>query len=187
VKDLDTDDFPVEQVSWHNAKKFCEKLSEREKERRAKRTYRLPTEAEWEYACRGGASSSNPFHYGKSLSSGQANFNGNFPYGKAAKGPYLGRTCAVGSYKPNKFGLYDMHGNVWQWCSDWYSKDYFKDSPAKDPKGPDSGDARVLRGGTWGGNGWRCRAAVRQGYVPGDRDISVIGFRVACSRPARTP
>jgi formylglycine-generating enzyme required for sulfatase activity len=186
AKDLDTDDFPVERVSWHDAKKFCEKFSQLEKERRAKRTYRLPTEAEWEYSCRGGASSSNPFHFGKSLSSRQANFDGNYPYGGAAKGPYLERTCQVGSYKPNKFGLYDMHGNVYQWCADWYAKDYYKDSPTKDPQGPDSGTARVLRGGAWVSDGRYCRAAYRDRNGPGSRNAD-NGFRVACDSPRRTP
>jgi formylglycine-generating enzyme required for sulfatase activity len=185
VKDLDTDDFPVERVSWEDAKKFCEKLSQFEKERRAKRTYRLPTEAEWEYSCRGGPSS-NPFHFGKSLASTQANFYGHHPYGGAKKGPYLERTCKVGSYDPNKFGLYDMHGNVCQWCSDWYDKDYYKDSPTKDPKGPDSGTARVLRGGSWDFSGWACRAAYRGRLEPGGR-VGNLGFRLACSRPSRTP
>jgi formylglycine-generating enzyme required for sulfatase activity len=192
VKGLVTDDFPVEQVSWHDAVEFCEKLSQLEKERRAKRTYRLPTEAEWEYACRAGTTT--PFHFGKSLSSRQANFDGNYPYGKATKGPYLGRTCAVGSYKPNAFGLYDMHGNVWQWCNDWYDKDYYKDSPEKDPPGADKDpppgvvrDApRVLRGGSWHWHGIGCRAALRNREDPREW-ADFIGFRVACSRPPRTP
>jgi formylglycine-generating enzyme required for sulfatase activity len=186
VKGLDTDDFPVEWVSWHDAKRFCDKLSQLEKERRAKRTYRLPTEAEWEYACRGGASSSTPFHYGKSLSSRQANINGNYPYGGAAKGPFLGRTCKVGSYNPNQFGLHEMHGNVWQWCADWHAKDYYKNSPAKDPQGPDGGTHRVRRGGSWSAYGRYCRAADRNVGVPGYRNGN-LGFRVACSRPPRTP
>jgi formylglycine-generating enzyme required for sulfatase activity len=186
VKGLDNDDFPVENVLWEQAKKFCEKLSGRAGEKRHGRVYHLPTEAEWEYSCRGGASCSNPFHFGKSLSSRQANFNGNYPYGEAEKGPYLERTCKVGSYKPNKFGLYDMHGNVWQWCSDWYSKDYYKDSPAKDPKGPDSGDARVLRGGSWEFDGRGCRAGLRYRSLPSNRS-SGVGFRVACSPASRTP
>src|SRR5262249_61489348 len=89
-------------------------------EKQAERKYRLPTEAEWEYACRGGARVSKPFHFGDSLSSTQANFDGNYPYGGAAKGQYLKKTTPVGSYQPNVFGLYDMHGNVWEWCADWY-------------------------------------------------------------------
>jgi formylglycine-generating enzyme required for sulfatase activity len=108
-------------------------LSELPAEKRAGRKYRLPSEAEVEYACRGGAPSYQVFHIGNSLSSMQANFNGNAPYGGAAKGPDLGRTCKVGSYKPNRFGLYDMHGNVWEWCSDWYGGDYYGKSPRRAP------------------------------------------------------
>jgi formylglycine-generating enzyme required for sulfatase activity len=185
VEDLDTDDFPVESVSWEDAKKFCDKLSDRAAERRQGRMYRLPTEAEWEYACRGGASSSNPFHFGKSLSTRHANFDGR-RYGGRAKGPFLNRTCKVGSYRPNKFGLYDMHGNVFQWCNDWYAKDYYKDSPAKDPQGPDYGTARVVRGGCWHRLGRECRAAYRGRYEPGKRQLS-FGFRVVCVSPRRSP
>ena len=98
----------MEHVSWDDAVAFCRKLSELPEEKKAGRVYRLPTEAEWEYACRAGTKT--PFHYGNSLSSKQANFNGNFPYGGADKGPYLKRTAKVGSYAANAFGLYDMHG-----------------------------------------------------------------------------
>jgi formylglycine-generating enzyme required for sulfatase activity len=122
-----TDAFPVENVFYDEAVEFCAKLSARSAEKRDKRVYRLPTEAEWEYACRGGAST-KPFHFAtgiSSLSSTQANFDGKYPYGGAAKGPYLERTTTVGSYKPNAFGLFDLHGNVWEWCADWYDKDYY--------------------------------------------------------------
>jgi uncharacterized protein (TIGR02996 family) len=122
VKGMNTDDFPVEQVSWKDAVIFLKKLAALKKEVEAGREYRLPTEAEWEYSCRGGACSSAPFHFGISLSSSQANFNGKYPYGGADKGPYLKRTCRVGSYKPNAFGLFDMHGNVFEWCNDWYER-----------------------------------------------------------------
>src|SRR5204863_6448340 len=105
---LDTADFPVENISWQNAKDFCAKLSALPAEKSAGRVYRLPTEAEWEYACRAGTTT--PFAFGKALSSDQANFNGTLPYGGAAKGPHLNRPAKVGSYKPNAFGLYDMHG-----------------------------------------------------------------------------
>src|SRR5262249_48694662 len=104
VKGLGTDDFPVERVSWHDAVAFCKKLSARPREKRRGRVYRQTTEAEWEYACRAGTS---PFRYGKALSSRQANFEDKWPYGGAPKGPWLRRTRKVGSYKPNKFGLYD--------------------------------------------------------------------------------
>jgi formylglycine-generating enzyme required for sulfatase activity len=109
-----TGDLPVENVSWGEAVEFCKKLSVLPAEQRAGRTYRLPSEAEWEYACRGGATAYQVFHFGNSLSSEQANFRGTMPFGGAAQGRWLERTCKVGSYKPNAFGLYDMHGNVWE-------------------------------------------------------------------------
>ena len=112
--------------------------------------YRLPTEAEWEYSCRAGATASTPFHFGTSLNSTQANFHGEYPYGGAAKGPSLGRACAVGSYPPNAWGLYDLHGNVWEWCADWFSPDFYRQPEAgQDPHGPPTGTRRVLRGGSW--------------------------------------
>jgi formylglycine-generating enzyme required for sulfatase activity len=186
VAGMNTDDFPVEQVSWHDAVEFCNKLSAWPAERRAGREYRLPTEAEWEYACRAAAPARHPFHYGPSLSSTQANIDGSYSFDGAAKGPYLGRTCAVGSYKPNKFSLHDMHGNVKEWCSDWYVKDYHKSSPRKDPTGPSTGTARVLRGGAWCYLGNSCRAAIRLRLDPGSR-LNFLGFRVAVSLPRRAP
>jgi formylglycine-generating enzyme required for sulfatase activity len=131
VKGLDTRRFPVENVSWTDARIFCDKPSALERELAAKRVYRLPTEAEWEYTCRGGARKSTPFHFGPSLSSTQANFCGSSPYGEAGKGPYLRRTSTIGSYKPNDFGLFDMHGNVREWCADWY--DRYGNNTNKDP------------------------------------------------------
>jgi formylglycine-generating enzyme required for sulfatase activity len=183
VKDMDTDDFPVEQVSWKDAREFCAKLSALAREKKAGRKYRLPSEAEWEYACR--ARTTTPFHYGKSLSSKQANFDGNYPYGGAEKGPYLKRTCKVGSYKPNAWGLYDMHGNIWQWCEDWHKNDYYAESDKEDPKSTKRGDARVLRGGSWYNGSWNCRAAYRRRVGPGGRNFNV-GFRVVLVAP-RTP
>jgi formylglycine-generating enzyme required for sulfatase activity len=185
VEGKDTSRFPVEKVSWNDAVEFCKKLSEMPEEKRNGPMYRLPTEAEWEYACRGGASV-KPFHFGDSLSSTQANFDGNYPYGGADKGPYLERTTRVGSYDANAFGLYDMHGNVWEWCADWYDKDYYKTSPRKDPPGPATGTYRVLRGGSWGSFGRGCRAAYRSFGGPGYR-VSYLGFRVVLVAGARTP
>ncbi len=146
------------------------------KEKEAGRSYRLPTEAEWEYACRAGTTT--PFHYGKSLSSTQANFNGQYPYGGAAKGKYLQRTTTVGSYQPNAFGLYDMHGNVWEWCADWYDGDYYKNSPRQDPENTKAASFRVIRGGGWYFNGWYCRSADRSRSGPASR-FHDLGFRVA--------
>jgi formylglycine-generating enzyme required for sulfatase activity len=176
VTGMSTEDFPVEQVSWEDAAEFLNGLAALKPEREAGRGYRLPSEAEWEHACRGGASEYQVFHYGNSLSSAQANFNGNYPYG-AAKSPYLERTSKVGSYEPNGFGLYDMHGNVWEWCADWYGNDYYKNSPRRDPAGPAGGSSRVLRGGSWDCFGQRCRSAWRNGSEPASR-YEYLGFRV---------
>jgi uncharacterized protein (TIGR02996 family) len=178
VKGLNTDDFPVERVSWNDATVFLKALSALKKERESGRNYRLPTEAEWEYSCRGGASSYQTFHFGNSLCSTQANIAGNFPYGGAENGPNLGRTCEVGSYPPNGFGLYDMHGNVKEWCADWYDEHYYASSPRCDPQGPVKGAARVFRGGSRYSPGWECRSACRSRCWPDFRRDSV-GFRVA--------
>lgn len=168
IKDEDLKQFPVEGVSWNDAQEFIKKLNEKEKGKGW--TYRLPTEAEWEYACRGGATSeeecSYHFYFEKptnDLSSKDANFNGDYPDGKAAKGPYLGCTTKVGSYAPNKLGLYDMHGNVWQWCSDLYEPGSL---------------ARVLRGGSWYNRGARCRSASRSWIEPVYWILN-SGFRLA--------
>jgi formylglycine-generating enzyme required for sulfatase activity len=149
IKDEDLKHFPVESVSWDDAQAFIKKLNEREKGRGGY-IYRLPSVAEWEYACRGGATSisdcQHHFYFNEptdKLSSDQANFNGNFPDGDAAKGPYLARTTKVGSYAPNKLGLYDMHGNVVQWCED-----------LNEP----NGRGRINRGGRWDEEGRVCRA-----------------------------
>src|SRR5262249_34367040 len=122
------DTHPVVNVTWDHARKFCAWLTQTE----AGHVYRLPTEAEWEYSCRAGAPEAYPFHVGEplpSLSSTQANFDGNYPYGGAAKGPALRRTTPVGSYQPNGWGLFDMHGNVCEWCADHYGAAYYKRSP----------------------------------------------------------
>jgi formylglycine-generating enzyme required for sulfatase activity len=168
IKDEELKLFPVENVSWDDAQEFIRRLNE--KEAKGGYVYRLPMDAEWEYACRGGATSEEEcsfhFYFDKptnDLSSKQANFNGDAPFGKAEKGPNLGRPVKVGSYAPNKLGLYDMHGNVLQWCEDLF-----------DPKG----SARVLRGGSWSRVGIYCRAADRHGSAPTLRR-SDIGFRLA--------
>ncbi len=172
VKDIPDEDlkqFPVDNVSWDMAKSFIAKLNEREKGRGHR--YRLPTEAEWEYACRGGAISKEEcsFDYylkqpSNDLSSREANFDGTSPAGKAAKGPSLQRTCKVASYAPNRLGLYDMHGNIIEWCEDSY----------------DGGPDRVLRSGCWSYYSRECRAAVRGGYAPANHHFH-LGFRVARS------
>jgi formylglycine-generating enzyme required for sulfatase activity len=175
VVGYDTDEFPVENVSYEESVEFCTRLSELPPEKQAGRKYRLPSEAEWEYACRGGAV--GPFHSGSTLSSGQANFNGIFPYGSSEKGECLQRTRKVGSYAANGFGLCDMHGNVREWCADWYGADYYASSPRRDPQGPAEGSLRVIRGGGWSSGGQGCRSAARFSGAPGLRDHD-LGFRV---------
>jgi formylglycine-generating enzyme required for sulfatase activity len=173
IKDEDLKHFPVENVSWEDCQSFIKKLNEQEKGKGW--VYRLPSAAEWEYACRGGATSeeecSYHFYFAKprnDLSSKQANFNGEHPSGNGEKGPYLGRPTKVGSYASNKLGLYDMHGNVWQWCADLY-----------DPKGTEVGASpRVFRGGSWTTHGENCQAAARVATAPSDRDYS-LGLRLA--------
>ena len=182
VDEFDTSSFPVESVSWLDAVAFCTELGARAAERKAGRSYRLPTEAEWEYACRASTAWSAPFHFGYSLSSRQANFDGAQPYGEAVRGPYLKRTCLVGSYGPNAWGLHDMHGNVWEWTSDWFDEDFYDHSPTTDPSGPPSGESRVLRGGSFYYIGSSCRAAIRFGRRPSSRS-SLDGFRVALTYP----
>jgi uncharacterized protein (TIGR02996 family) len=166
---------PVEGVTWFDAVKFCEFLSGREAEKAAGRLYRLPTEAEWEFCCRSGTNT--PFSFGGVASSRNANFDGNHPYGGAGKGQYLQQTTPVGSYAPNAWGLFDMHGNVREWVADWYGPEYYDDSPEENPTGPISGEGRVQRGGSWGSFSWGCRSAFRLSIEP-DRGASVGGFRV---------
>ncbi len=179
----DSKRFPVDSVTWEEAVEFCRKLSAFADTVKAGRVYRLPTEAEWEYACRAGTTT--PFHFGKSVSSTQANFDGYHPYGGAAHGPFLQRPTAVGSYKYNNFGLFDMHGNVQEWCEDWYDKNYYKNSSLEDPPGPKEGTyrdkpVRVLRGGGWDSIAMVCRSGERSFDQP-TRRYHDYGFRVVCS------
>ena len=168
-------DCPVEQVSWDGAVAYCDQLTQRE--RAAGRlpagyAYRLPTEAEWEYGCRAGTTTATA--YGNSLSSAQANFNGNSPFGGAAKGPYLATTTKVGSYPANGWGLYDMHGNVWEWCLDRYGT--YRGGSVTDPRGATTGSYRVNRGGGCYDFGGNCRSAIRY-YLWPDNTSGDMGFR----------
>ena len=164
LADVNTSRFPVEKVSCVNAIEFCQKLSSLPEEKAAGRAYRLPTEAEWEYACRAGTTT--PFHFGMELNESSANYETN-------------RTVPVGSYPPNAFRLHDMHGNVGEWCQDWYQSDYYKYSPTDDPKGPPAAKERVYRGGSCGSDATNARSASRTRYFEPMGGISSYrGFRV---------
>ncbi|MFO0819474.1 MAG: SUMF1/EgtB/PvdO family nonheme iron enzyme [Pirellulales bacterium] len=176
VTGVDTSRFPVERVSWEDAVEFCRKLSSLPAERAAGRSYRLPTEAEWEYACRAGTTT--PFFWGGVLNGDRANCHGNSPYGTAVKGACLQRTTRVGSYAANAWGLHDMHGNVYEWCSDWRDSEYYRTSPAADPAGPSTGSDRCVRGGGFFSAARDVRCAIRYGYFPSYR-LDYLGFRVA--------
>lgn len=172
-------DHPVERVSWEDAQRFCDRLSSLPQEQRAGRVYRLPTEAEWEYACRAGSMSS--FWWGASASSRQANLDGSRPYGNAPPGRYLARTTRVGSYAPNAFGLYDTHGNVWEWCQDFYDPHYYGESASHDPSGPRDSRRKSARGGSWSSPAIDCRSACRDFWYGVSYALNTIGFRVALS------
>ena len=163
------DDCPVEKVSWNDAQKFIGKLNQME----GINSYRLPTEAEWEYACR--AQTTTSFFTRACISTDQANYDGNYPGKNCPKGEYRGKAVKAGSFQPNAWGLYDMHGNVWEWVQDWYG-DYPSRSVV-DPKGPDKGKYRVLRGGSWYYDARFVRSANRSRNTPDNRNNN--GFRVA--------
>ena len=175
---------PVEGVSWDDAVEFCKRLS-----RQTDREYTLPSEAQWEYACRAGTTT--PFHFGETVTTDLANYRGtdyklggtvdSGNYGNGPKGKYLQMTTDVGSFLPNAFGLFDMHGNVWEWCSDaWH--DSHKGAPTDGSSRKGSGEFRAFRGGSWINNPRSCRSACRLNLTPGNC-YDFIGFRVSCSAP----
>jgi formylglycine-generating enzyme required for sulfatase activity/serine/threonine protein kinase len=174
VEGLDTLKFPVEQVSWDEAVVFCEALNRLDLKKPAGWKYALPTEAEWEYACRAGTKSAYYFGSDSKDLGDYAWYDGNAG----------GRSHAVGTRMANPWGLYDMGGNVWQWCADGYDK--YQEGYIKDPKGKDSANSRVLRGGSWYGAPRECRSAFRDDVVPAIRHDN-SGFRVVLRLPARTP
>ncbi|HEY7545250.1 MAG TPA: formylglycine-generating enzyme family protein, partial [Blastocatellia bacterium] len=171
-------DLPIEQVSWEDAVEFCERLTQA-----TGRNYRLPSEAEWEYACR--AYTSTPFHFGPTITTEVANYNGKQPYGKAARGGSHQATTPVGSYDAaNTFGLFDMHGNVWEWCLDlWH--DCYEGAPADGSAWQTGGNEgkRILRGGAWGFSASSCRSANRYKFAATGKNY-LTGFRVVVIDPA---
>lgn len=164
------DDCPVDSVSWNDAQDFCKLLSSWPQEREAHRSYRLPTEVEWEHACRAGAATA--FSLGDNLTPLSANFDGTFPYFEGPPDTFLRCTTPVRKYAPNAFGLFDFHGNVWEWCADVFCPDAFIVA-AETP--------RVLRGGSWHTYARSCRCSARDS---GEPDVGYFdqGFRVICDR-----
>ncbi len=167
-------DHPVDSVTWDEAKAFCAKLSALPAEQQVGRLYRLPTEAEWEYACRAGSTTTYPW--------------GDDPHALGEHAWYLAnagdRSHPVGQKKANRWGLFDMGGNVWEWCGDRFQEDYYRHSPRQDPEGPSSGEARVLRGGGWNSSATECLPRRRFSDSPAVRD-HFIGFRVVAVRAGR--
>ena len=160
---MNSRNHPIESVSWNDVQEFIRRLNKKE----GGNKYRLPTEAEWEYAARAGTTSTWPFGNSESYAGNYAWFDGNS--GKT--------THPVGQKYPNKWGLHDMSGNVWEWVQDWYNDKYYSRSPSTDPKGPSSGSRRVLRGGSWGNSAGSLRPADRLSLSPGNRYDS-LGFRL---------
>jgi formylglycine-generating enzyme len=161
--------LPVDTVSWDDCQLFIKKMRQKDGLR-----YRLPTEAEWEYACRAGTTT--PFHFGKTLSSDQANFSAAATPGNGKKSVNGKRTMPVGSFPPNAWGLYDMHGNVAQWCHDRFGN--YPEQAMVDPQGADKGGTHVLRGGSWEDGPGRCRSACRAWDSPINRGRGTFGFRL---------
>lgn len=163
-----SDGNPVDSVTWAEAREYCERLSQLPAEKNAGRIYRLPTEAEWEYCCRAGTTTH--FAFGNSIKSNQANLR---------IGGLLRSTPAT-TYPPNAWGFYDMHGNLWEWCSDWYKSEYYAESPVDDPQGPPTGNRRVLRGGSWMSGLEDSVSAKRNDAFGPDERSPDVGFRVVC-------
>ena len=162
---------PVDRVSWNDATDFCWLLSQR-----TKKFYRLPSEAEWEYACRAGTTT--PFYFGETITTDLVNYNGKYAYGSVAEGVYRRQTTDVGSFPPNAFGLYDMHGNVWEWCEDVGHENY-NGAPTDGSSWESGGNSffQMQRGGSWADHPGYCRSAYR-GRVVSDLGYNYRGFRV---------
>jgi formylglycine-generating enzyme required for sulfatase activity len=166
------DNLPVECVSWNDAQEFCARLSQK-----TNKAYRLPSEAEWEYACRGGTTT--PFYFGETISTELANYHGNYTYGGGAKGEYREKTTVVGKFPANPCGLYDMCGNVWEWCQDEWHGNYINAPTDGSAWSNGSNNYMSLRGGSWINNPQYCRSAYRD-YVIRDYHSYYVGFRVVC-------
>jgi len=179
------DNLPVEMVSWFEAVEYCNKRSQKEGLNpaykiieknvtwdRGANGYRLPTEAEWEYACRAGTTT--PFNRGDNITTSQANYNGTHP-NNIFTGIYRGKTTPVGSFSPNAWGLYDMHGNVWEWCWDIFGD--YTDDKKNNPEGAAKGPGRVCRGGSWNASARGVRSACRGRDTPDYHDNN-MGFRI---------
>jgi formylglycine-generating enzyme required for sulfatase activity len=160
--------LPVDSVSWEDSQEFVMKLRKKDK-----KPYRLPTEAEWEYACR--ADTTTPFHFGETISTEQANYDGTCTYGTGKKGAYRQKTTPVGSFPANAWGLHDMHGNLYECCQDWLGD--YPQNDVVDSQGPMTGQYRVLRSGSWHGSPEICRSASRRRYGPGYR-FGHCGIRI---------
>jgi formylglycine-generating enzyme required for sulfatase activity len=171
IKGLDTMQFPIEQVVWEDADGFCQAAGKKVSWGKLV----LPSEAQWEYSCRAGTAT--PFHFGDENDGNRSNCDEGGFYLTVKRGPYLGRPCEVRAYTPNGFGLYQMHGNVLQWCADFYGpyEGLNKEDPVQLKKGAEN--RRVFRGGSWGHDVWDCRAAQRDSFVPGP-GCYFNGFRV---------
>jgi hypothetical protein len=169
------DSLPVENINWYEVNSFLNRMSNKYDLK-----FRLPTEAEWEYACRTGTST--PFYTGETINDSQANYDCRNVYEKGIKGVYIGMTTAVGSYPPNAFGLYDMHGNVWEWCGDRYGSNYYSHGDMIDPRGQSGGKKYVIRGGSWKDEPSELRSANRNARRRG-ADKKHLGFRVVLEIP----
>ena len=174
----DNSNNPVENVTWDDAQAFIQRLNQSQSGLSA----RLPSEAEWEYACRAGTTTA--FAFGGNITPQQVNYNGDYPYAGAAKGEYRKKSVAVKSLPANPWGLYEMHGNVWEWCVDWYGD--YESGLAVDPAGPRDGSPRMLRGGSWFSDARYTRSAYRRRRNPAVRD-GYYGFRLALGRAGVSP
>jgi formylglycine-generating enzyme required for sulfatase activity len=169
LRGQNTSSYPVESVSWNEAAEFCKRMSELPDERASNRHYRLPTEAEWEYVCRCGQSQPYRLNPEREIDDESGE--------NAGKWEGFLPIQRVGMYPPNTFGVYDMRGNVWEWCQDWYARDYYGHSPSDNPTGPATGVLRIVRGSDWFFSGTeRCR--LTHSPMPPDQRSQFIGFRV---------